>query len=58
MCWHLINAHIFFGILVMNSDEINKDMVLELFYSTKGDIDKINQAIDAKLKSMRVRKIC
>lgn len=41
----------------MNSEEINKDMVLELFYSTKGNIDKINQAIDAKLKSMRVRKI-
>ena len=27
----------------------NKNMILDIFYSTKGDIDKINAAIDAKL---------
>ncbi len=41
----------------MENDELNKEMVLELFYSTKGNIDKINEAIDAKLQRVGTRKI-
>ncbi len=34
----------------MNDDELNTDKILEIFYSTKGGIDKVNAEIDARLK--------
>jgi Ran GTPase-activating protein (RanGAP) involved in mRNA processing and transport len=34
----------------MNDNELNTEKVLEIFYSTKGGIDKVNAAIDAKLR--------
>ncbi|MBI5426663.1 MAG: hypothetical protein HZA02_00115 [Nitrospinae bacterium] len=36
---------------------MNKDFILEIFYSTKGDIDAINAALDEKLKLNLARKI-
>jgi len=41
----------------LSQDELNRGMILDLFYSTKGDLDKINQAIDEKLKIRGFRKI-
>lgn len=51
----------------MDSDEINqhkigqdavdKEMLLEIFYKTKGDIDDINAAIDKKLFGDQTRSI-
>jgi Ran GTPase-activating protein (RanGAP) involved in mRNA processing and transport len=41
----------------LSQDELNRGMILDLFYSTKGDLDKINQAIDEKLKIKGFRKI-
>jgi Leucine-rich repeat (LRR) protein len=53
--------------MVMNSEEINhdeldqdaanKEMLLKIFYNSKGSIDEINAAIDAKLFGTRVRSI-
>ncbi len=40
-----------------NQDASNKEMLLEIFYSSKGSIDKINAAIDAKLFGIRTRSI-
>ncbi len=34
----------------MDDEELNTDKILEIFYSTKGGIDKVNAAIDAKLR--------
>jgi len=34
----------------MNDEELNTDKILEIFYSTKGGIDKVNAEIDARLK--------
>lgn len=34
----------------MDDDELNSDKIREIFYSTKGGIDKVNAAIDAKLR--------
>lgn len=46
----------------MNQDEfdqdtLNKEMLLDLFYNTKGNIDKINETIDKKLFGTRKRSI-
>ena len=41
----------------LDHDELNREMVLELFYTTKGNLNKINQAIDEKLKIKGSRKI-
>ena len=55
------------GYLVMDSDEINQDeidndaanqeMLIDIFYKTKGNIDNINNAIDKKLFGNQVRSI-
>ena len=37
--------------------ELNREMILDLFYQTKGNLDQINQAIDKKLKITGFRKI-
>lgn len=34
----------------MDDEELNTDKILEIFYSTKGGIDKVNAAIDKKLR--------
>lgn len=36
---------------------MNKDRILDVFYSTKGGLDKINAAIEAKLQRDQTRKI-
>lgn len=36
---------------------MNQDFVLELFFSLKGDLNKINAVIDEKLKQNQTRKI-
>lgn len=36
---------------------MNQDFVLDLFFSMKGDLDKINAVIDEKLKQNQTRKI-
>ncbi len=41
----------------MDKDEMVKEIVLDLFYTTKGDLGKINTAIDAKFKKERTRSI-
>ena len=41
----------------LDHDELNREMVLELFYTTSGNLNKINQAIDEKLKIKGSRKI-
>ena len=46
----------------MNKDdqdqsELNREMILELFYRTDGNLDEINRAIDKKLKIRGFRKI-
>ena len=40
-----------------DQDAANKDMLLEIFYKTKGNIDDINDAIDKKLFGNQVRSI-
>jgi len=34
----------------MDEEELNTEKILEIFYSTKGGMDKVNAAIDARLK--------
>jgi Ran GTPase-activating protein (RanGAP) involved in mRNA processing and transport len=34
----------------MNDDDLNTEKILEIFYSTKGGIDKVNAEIDARLR--------
>ncbi len=34
----------------MDDEDLNTEKILEIFYSTKGGIDKVNEAIDARLK--------
>ena len=34
----------------LDQDELNREMILDLFYTTNGDLNEINQAIDEKLK--------
>ena len=46
----------------LNQDEINqniknKEMLLEIFFNTKGSIDDINAAIDKKLFGKKIRNI-
>lgn len=41
----------------MDSESFTKEFILDLFYSTKGDLDKINEIIDDKLMAKRARKI-
>ncbi|MBC8285327.1 MAG: hypothetical protein H8E32_16045 [Nitrospinae bacterium] len=46
----------------MNQDELdqdaaNKEMLLDIFYKTKGNIDDINAAIDKKIFGTQVRSI-
>lgn len=36
---------------------MNKELILELFYSTKGDIDRINEILDKQFLKPHVRKI-
>ena len=38
-------------------DESNKEMILEIFYKTKGGLDEVNAAIDKKLFGNKVRSI-
>ena len=40
----------------MNED-IEKDFILNIYYSTKGNLDQINEAIDSKIQENRTRKI-
>ena len=41
----------------LDQSELNKEMILDLFYQTKGNLDQVNQAIDEKLKIKGFRKI-
>ncbi len=41
----------------MDNEELNKEILIDLFYSTKGNIDKVNAAIDARFKMHPTRKI-
>ncbi len=36
---------------------MNQDLIVELFYSMKGDLDKINDYIDSKIVPIKKRKI-
>jgi len=37
--------------------DLNKELLLEIFYSTRGDLDKINAAIESRLQQGQTRKI-
>ena len=41
----------------LNQDELNKEMLLKIFYSTKGNIDDINAAIDNSLFGTRTKSL-
>ena len=41
----------------LDQDELNREMILDLFYTTNGDLNEINRAIDEKLKIRGFRKI-
>ena len=41
----------------LDQSELNREMILDLFYSTNGNLDEINQTIDEKLKIRGFRKI-
>ena len=41
----------------LDQSELNKEWILELFYTTKGNLNDINLAIDKKLKIRGLRKI-
>ena len=41
----------------LDQDELNREMILDLFYTTNGDLKEINRAIDEKLKISGFRKI-
>ena len=41
----------------IEQDELNKEMILEIFYKTKGGLDEVNAAIDKKLFGPKVRSI-
>ena len=41
----------------MGDNDLNKEILIELFYSTKGNIDKINEAIDARFNTHPTRNI-
>ena len=41
----------------IEQDELNKEMILEIFYKTKWGLDEVNAAIDKKLFGPKVRSI-
>ena len=41
----------------LDQDELNREMILDLFYTTNGNLNEINRAIDEKLKIRGFRKI-
>jgi len=41
----------------MDDEELNTEKILEIFYSTKGGIDKVNAAIDTRLKPNPLRPL-
>ena len=41
----------------MGPEELDKDKILEMFYSHKGNLDDLNRSIDAKLRAHATRKI-
>ena len=41
----------------LDQSELNKEWILELFYTTKGNLDEINRNIDTKLQIKGLRKI-
>jgi hypothetical protein len=41
----------------LDKDDLNREIILDLFYTTKGDLGEINRAIDEKLKIKGFRKI-
>ena len=41
----------------LDQSELNKEWILELFYTTKGNLDDVNRVIDTKLKIKGFRKI-
>jgi len=41
----------------IDQDAMNKEMLLDIFYNTKGNIDDINAAIDKKLFGTKIRSI-
>ena len=41
----------------LDQSELNREMILDLFYSTNGNLDEINKTIDEKLKIRGFRKI-
>jgi hypothetical protein len=41
----------------LDQDELNREMILDLFYTNKGDLNEINRAIDTKLRIKGFRKI-
>jgi len=41
----------------LDQSELNKEWILNLFYTTKGNLDDVNRAIDKKLKIKGLRKI-
>ena len=41
----------------LDQSELNREMILNLFYTTNGNLDEINQTIDEKLKIRGFRKI-
>ena len=41
----------------LDQDELDREMILDLFYTTNGDLNEINRAIDEKLKIRGFRKI-
>ena len=41
----------------LDQSELNREMILNLFYTTNGNLDEINQTIDKKLKISGFRKI-
>jgi hypothetical protein len=41
----------------LDQDDLNKEIILDLFYTTKGNLDEVNRSIDEKLKIKGFRKI-
>ena len=41
----------------LDQSELNREMILALYYTTNGNLDEINQTIDEKLKIRGFRKI-
>ncbi|MFQ5450489.1 MAG: hypothetical protein ACE5E9_07650 [Nitrospinaceae bacterium] len=41
----------------LDHEELNQEAILDLFYANKGNLDKINAILDARLQNTRTRKI-